>query len=237
MTDDMITTAFDVAVLRAKADEVERNFKLMVAMDSVEWPEKILPTRDDGIQAFSWNYGARELVAEMKRVSQILVLRAKLEKPCDRKDYLSFPMSLQEAFIDSDAKRIELIDRLHIYFNSNWKRDVVSTILERSQQGTKGWTEAIQASYKHAVSIFVMNHENLLLMQALHEELKPETQDLIRRCTNHKQIERSMLAMKQSAAQNKPENSDGFHFKPPCGFDLSMSPDRIGDIPRTQTAV
>jgi hypothetical protein len=56
-------------------------------------------------------------------------------------------------------------------------------------------------------------------MQALYEELKPETQDLIRRCTSHKQIERSMLAMKQSAAKNNPENSDGFHFKPPCGSD------------------
>jgi hypothetical protein len=221
MTDDMITTAFDVAALRAKADEVERNLKLLVAMDSVEWPEKILPTRDDGIQAFSWNYGARELVAEMKRVSQILVLRAKLEKPSDLKDYLSFPMSFQETFIDSNAKRIALIDRLHVSFNLNWKRDVVSLTLQNSQQGVngKGWSESIQASYKHAVSIFVMNHENLLLMQALYEELKPETQDLIRRCTSHKQIERSMLAMKQSAAKNNPENSDGFHFKPPCGFD------------------
>jgi len=233
MTDDMITTAFDVAALRAKADEVERNFKLMVAMDSVEWPQKVLPTRDDTIQEFSWTLGARELVAEMKRVSQILALRAKLEKPTDLKDYLAFPMSFKEAFIDSDAMRIGLIDRLHISFNTNWKRDVVSLILGRSPHGTKAWFEDVKASYKHAVSIFVMNHENLLLMQALHEELKPETRDLIRRCTSHKQVERSMLAMKQSATRNNTDNSDGFHFKPPCGFDLGVSPEPTGNVTRT----
>jgi hypothetical protein len=233
MTDDMISAAFDVAALRAKADEVERNFKVLVAMDSVEWPQKLLPTRDDGIQPFHWNYGARELVAEMKRVSQILSLRAKLEKPTDLKDYLAFPVSFQEAFIDSDAMRIELIDRLHTFFNSNWKRDVVSLILERSPHVTKAWSEAIQGPYKHATSIFVMNHENLLLMQALHEELKPETRDLVRRCTSHKQIERSMLAMKQSAAQSNTDNSHGFHFKPPCGFDLVVPPEPAGNGLRT----
>ena len=233
MTDDMISAAFDVAALRARADEVERNFKVLVAMDSVEWPQKLLPTRDDGIQPFHWNYGARELVAEMKRVSQILSLRAKLEKPTDLKDYLAFPMSFQEAFIDSDAMRIELIDRLHTFFNSHWKRDVVSLILERSPHVTKAWSEAIQGPYKHATSIFVMNHENLLLMQALHEELKPETRDLVRRCTSHKQIERSMLAMKQSAAQSNADNSDGFHFKPPCGFNLVVPPEPTGNGLRT----
>jgi hypothetical protein len=233
MTDDMICAPFDVAALRAKADEVERNFKLSVAMDSVEWPQKVLPTRDDAIQEFSWKFGARELVAEMKRVSQILALRAKLEKPTDLKDYLAFPMSFKEAFIDSDAMRIGLIDRLHISFNTNWKRDVVSLILGRSPHGTKAWCEDVKASYKHAVSIFVMNHENLLLMQALHEELKPETRDLIRRCTSHKQVERSMLAMKQSATRNNTDNSDGFHFKPPCGFDLGAPQEPIGDVPRT----
>jgi hypothetical protein len=233
MTDDMITTAFDVAALRAKADEVERNFKLMVAMDSVEWPQKVLPTRDDTIQEFSWTLGARELVAEMKRVSQILALRAKLEKPCDLKDYLAFHVTFKEAFIDSDAMRNGLVDRLHISFNTNWKRDVVSLILGRSPYGTKAWFEDVKASYKHAVSIFVMNHENLLLMQALHEELKPETRDLVRRCTSHKQIERSMLAMKQSASRNNTDNSDGFHFKPPCGFDLGAPQEPIGDVPRT----
>ena len=233
MTDDMISAAFDVAALRAKADEVERNFKLLVAMDSVEWPEKVPPTRDDTIQSFRWEYGARELVAEMKRVSQILSLRAKLEKPTDIKDYLAFPMSFQEAFIDSDAMRNGLIDRLHTFFNSNWKRDVVSLILERSPHVTKAWSEAIQGPYKHATSIFVMNHENLLLMQALHEELKPETRDLVRRCTSHKQIERSMLAMKQSAAQSNTDNSDGFHFKPPCGFDLVVPPEPTGNGLRT----
>lgn len=233
MTDDMVSAAFDVAALRAKADEVERNFKLSVAMDSVEWPEKLLPTRDDGIQTFCWNHGARELVSEMKRVAQILNLRAKLEKPCDRKDYLAFPMSFQDAFIDSDAMRIGLIDRLHTSFNTNWKRDVVSLNLERSPHGTKGWSEAIKASYKHAVSIFVMNHENLLVMQALHEELKPETRDLVRRCTSHKQVERSMLAMKQSATRNNTDNSDGFPFKPPCGLDLGVSPEPTGNVTRT----
>jgi hypothetical protein len=233
MTDDMICAPFDVAALRAKADEVERNFKLSVAMDSVEWPEKILPTRDDDIQSFRWNFGARELVSEMKRVSQILSLRAKLEKPTDLKDYLAFPLSFQETFIDSDAMRIGLIDRLHISFNTNWKRDVVSLILERSPHGTKQWSEAIKASYKHAVSIFVMNHENLLLMQALHEELKPETRDLVRRCTSHKQVERSMLAMKQLASRNKTDNSDGFHFKPPCGLELGVSPEPTGNVART----
>ena len=153
MTDDMISAAFDVAALRAKADEVERNFKLLVAMDSVEWPEKVPPTRDDSIQPFRWEYGARELVAEMKRVSQILSLRAKLEKPTDIKDYLAFPMSFQEAFIDSDAMRNGLIDRLHVFFNSNWKRGrglLDSREITSCHEGmVRGDTRALQTRHVH----------------------------------------------------------------------------------------
>jgi hypothetical protein len=53
-------------------------------------------------------------------------------------------------------------------------------------------------------------------MRSLYEQLKPETQALVQRCTNFTQIENSMLAQKTVAAQH----SDSMVFQPACGFRL-----------------
>ena len=197
------------------------------AMDSApEWIEKPLPRSDDRVQCYCWNHGARELIAERTRVAEILALHAKAKRgPWHREDlkrqgigYLGIPMSFQEAFIDSDAKRITLVDRVHTYFNSRWKRDVISFQQESSYHHTRfpdasdrdsdarieAWRREILMRYEEVEGHFTMLLENLVLMQALYEELKPETRDLINRCTSHEQLDKSMLfrlTMKTSPAQ------------------------------------
>jgi hypothetical protein len=45
----------------------------------------------------------------------------------------------------------------------------------------------------HADDIFKKCMENLLLLQALTEELKPETRELAQHCTSFEQLDRCML--------------------------------------------
>jgi hypothetical protein len=169
--------------------------------------DKRMLKEDDSLHAFCWPLGARELVLERKRVRDILLLRAKVKQPTDMMGYLGMDLTFDEAFIDSHDKRIELTDRLHTQFNTHAKADIVSRH-DKCQSG-------LLAAYNHAKAIVQGTRENLLEMQALYEDLRPQTQALIRRCTSPVQLDKSMLAMQKAPAQG---SSHETVFKPPCGF-------------------
>ena len=160
---------------------------------------------DDSLQPFSWPHGARELMLERKRVRDILVLRAKVKQPTDLLGYLGIDITFHEAFIDSHDLRVELTDRLHTHFNANAKAEIVC-MHEKYH---------LLAAYNHAKAIVQATRENLLEMQALYEDLRPETQALIKRCTSPVQLDKSMLAMQRAPVQAIPND---LLFKPPCGF-------------------
>lgn len=164
-----------------------------------------LLVEDDSLQAFSWPHGARELILERKRVRDILLLRAKVKQPTDMLGYLGIDIPFHEAFIDSHGLRVELTDRLHTHFNANAKAEIVC-MHEKLH---------LLAAYNHAKAIVQGTRENLLEMQALYEDLRPETQALIKRCTSPVQLDKSMLAMQKAPVQG---SSNDIVFKPPCGF-------------------
>ena len=56
------------------------------------------------------------------------------------------------------------------------------------------WAAGVAPCYKVAQSTMEQHVERLLLMQALCEELKPETRELVSRCVSFEELDRSMLA-------------------------------------------
>ena len=217
------------------------------AIDIAPWSEKLLPSCDNSVQSYCWNQGARELIAERKRVAEILALRVQAKRGPESMlnqnqrverqgiGYLGISMSFQEAFIDSDAKRITLMDRAHTYFNAQWKRDVISfqqlpqtfgdkfpeasdrdmnphnwkeadrymRVANHRNMRIENWRKQILMHYEEAKGHLTTILENLVVMQALYEELKPETRDLIKRCSSPEQLDKSMLTMKKSPTQER----------------------------------
>jgi len=200
------------AALLAKADDMQRAMTLQQALVCV--PD--LPAREKNMQSFAWPHGARELIAERKRVSEILALRAKVE--CEKLDsngkvcltwngFLGMPISFHEAFVESNAERVRLMERLHMLYDFQWKNDIVALHLQsfpEANDARGSWSlesrraqwgaQVGQSHYYNLAKAKLAEHrESLLQMQALCEELKPETRELVRRCTHFEQLDLSMV--------------------------------------------
>ena len=80
---------------------------------------------------------------------------------------------------------------------------------------------AMLASYKHATTVYKYMCDSLLRMRFLYEQLKPETQALVKCCSYKLQLQNSMMAQNMVHA---PSRTKPFTFKPACGFTLD-SPD------------
>ena len=212
---DATQLVMERAALLAKADDMQRAMTLQQALVCV--PE--LPAREKNVQSFAWTYGARELIADRKRVSEILALRAKVEceklVDCNGKmdprfnGFLGLPIGFHEAFVGSDAERARLIKRLDMLYDTQWKSDIVALHLQSFPEAkdVRGswslesrraqWGDQIAKGHYYSIAkvMLVQHRESLLQMQALCEELKPETRDLVTRCTHFEQLELSMLSM------------------------------------------
>jgi hypothetical protein len=196
--------AFGVCMLTA--EEIEER-KLQMAMSvAPAWP-----VAAESVQPFTWAYGARELLAERKRVREIENLRLKVENPFDCNNGLwGVPMFFQESFMDSHEARLRFMDNVQLYMETLWRRDVVRKTLDRFpfKNGTTDrvmleWCETIKNSQKTAKSMFPGIMEKVLEMQALCEELKPETLALARRCSSHEELDRSMLWMQEAPERER----------------------------------
>jgi hypothetical protein len=143
---------------------------------------------------YNWPYGARALIAERKRVQEIQSLRNVfmygLRGNYPGPNIFTFPMFYAEAFVGSDADRIGLMDRLRVYYNANWKRDATANHFQGQFSARK----------MEADELFTKRIEDLLLLQGLTEELKPETLELVKRCTDFEQLLRCMLDAKNENA-------------------------------------
>jgi len=217
--------AMERAVLLAKADDMERQIKLQAALECAP----ALAVREPKVKAFAWVYGASELIAERKRVCEILALRAKVERvqPVDHNGNLGhpfhtlfgMPVSFHEAFVGSDMERRSLMDRLHKLYDSQWQSDIVTRCLdafpeavpvlsapfarpcglagarpgEALEQRRAQWVHSMQHFYLCAAQRLAEHRESLLLMQSVCAELKPETRELLTRCTHFEQLDVSML--------------------------------------------
>jgi hypothetical protein len=116
-------------------------------------------------------------------------------------------MAFQECFIDSHEMLMMLMDRLTDCWNSRALFDIINNI-DSSVDG-------VVVAYKTANLLFQTTSDKFLRMRHLYEELKPETQSLIKQCSGPVQLERSMIAQKKEPVQT---SSTGFVFQPACGF-------------------
>ena len=155
------------------------------------WTEQMLSVEGP---TYNWPYGTRALIVERKRVQQIETLRNVFMHGLGGNDsnpnIFTFPMSYEEAFVGSDTERIALMDRLRTYYNFNWKRDATN----KNLQGQSSIGKMV------ADDLFNKRIENVLLLQGLTEQLKPETLELVKRCTDFQQLLRCMLDAKNESA-------------------------------------
>lgn len=172
----------------------------MNATDGDAWTEQVL---SEGTN-YNWPWGTRALIAERKRVQDIQVLQGLFEYGLyvNHTDPGIFkcPLSFEEAFVSSDTQRIALMNRLRFYYNINWERDAT----ERARRGHHGnicsteelFKQQFCAMKREADKLFKKHIEDLLLLQALTEELMPETRELIKHCTSFEELLRCMLDAK-----------------------------------------
>ena len=168
------------------------------------WPEKLLSI--DDIE-YSFPHGTRALIAERQRVMDIRLLQAGFHRGHwvshdPLRNYFKLDMSYEEAFVDCDAQRIALKDRVTTYYNCDWKREATARVQVRLANGsslnfTDGQQQQFAADVRQAEQRFGQLMEDLLIMQALTSELKPQTRELIKRCTSHGQLFACMLNAKE----------------------------------------
>jgi hypothetical protein len=137
---------------------------------------------------YPWPYGARALIAEREKVEKVFVMRLQMINGWQYGPIgpiFMVPLTFKEAFVRNDTERITLTDRIRTYHNFNWKRDVSACKRPDVNRGEAGLT----ASDRH----YAMLIDNLLEMQALTEELKPETLELVHACQNTYELQQAML--------------------------------------------
>ena len=201
------------------------DYKLQMAMGlAPAWPA------GPDVQPFTWPYGPRELIAERKRVREILALRAKVEKAVDWDCNLTktgYQLSFQETFVQDDFARVTLMKQIES--SRDWRSEIVKERLDtfpvlpvipnpnvcpamtgrhpgsdvclqmkaeaEHAQASAAWCVSINATYGWTLGLLQQTSDNLLEMQALCSELKPETLGLVRRCGTPEELDRSMLMM------------------------------------------
>ena len=220
-----------------------RERRVSAVMNSMpSWREKRLLSEDDNLHPFCWTYGTGELIDELARIDEILNLSEVLQQPTDMPDHFGIDICFEESFIDSHEMLVMLLDRVTAYWNTHGQQDVLKIHknkssdnlidLDTDKQKTY-WTDLMVASYKHANTVYKHMRDSLLRMRFLYEQLKPETQALVKCCSYKIQLQNSMLAQKIVRVASNPKHT----FQPACGFKLDCAvqvhkklPDIIADV-------
>jgi hypothetical protein len=138
---------------------------------------------------YPWSYDARALIVDREKVEKLFVMRAQMINGWrfhwDCESLFTVPLTFKEAFVSNDTERITLTERIRTYHNFNWKREVSQSKRPDVNRGEYGVT----ASDRH----YAMLIDNLLEMQTLTEELKPETIELVHVCQNTYDLLQAML--------------------------------------------
>lgn len=171
-----------------------------------EWFGKALPSLDPALQPYAWPYGPGPLIEERATVARILEIAHSIRMPQlqwpglaayysnQGVGLLGMVMTSDEAFVESDEKRNLLVDRVHHYFNVDWKMEV--------QAMTSNLRDGLSAAKRQSLRIvhYQLTEDHLYdtvnkidRLRHLFDGLKSETVDLIRRCSSHNEIKRSML--------------------------------------------
>lgn len=221
----------DRATMLAENQERERQFTYNMAFQAAPpWP-----VREGSVVHFAWPHKASVLIHQRHLVREIMDLRAKVEnnfpgvRGSSQESFqnsfkgLGVHISFQEAFVSSHEQRVSLIDRVHEHYDNDthWQRYILDILVKSFPQTAPGgyfhtlemavanWKTTVTQHYTIAQSTMSNHIEAILQMQALCEDLKPETRELVSRCSSFEQLDRSML-MTQGKAVSFP---NGFAFK------------------------
>ena len=153
------------------------------------WPVKRMSSE---YPAYTWPYGARALMAEREKVQKVLGLSGQMNGGWaygPQPVIFQVPLTFHEGFVRNDTERITLTDRVRRYHNFDWKRDVSAN--PNRNHGDCGGTQ----SDRHYARLI----DALLELQALTEELKPETLVLVSNCAGGHELQQAMLNARDSS--------------------------------------
>ncbi len=167
-----------------------------------KWPVKVLSNvlwGDGSVPppSYRWSYGTRKLIAEQERVREIerlrgMFLNGLVLNPYTNEGILKVPLSFQESFVGTDVERITLMDRVRSHYNYHWRREVASQV-EKVISNPDMKSKVLDNWGAVAHTRFDILMQTLHDLQALVEELKSETRELIKCCESHEQLVRCMM--------------------------------------------
>jgi hypothetical protein len=177
-----------------------------VESEHSDWPVKAIPSFDSTLNVYPWPYGPAAVLEERATVRQLLEVAHSIRMPelkwagipgfysANGIGVLGMRLSVDEAFIDSEAKRNTLVDRAHELFNTTWKLEV-QAITNRANDSNDD-----QARLRLRFLFYERTEEHLYStvdkidkLRSLYVLLKPETIELIKRCSTTNEIRRSMV--------------------------------------------
>lgn len=175
------------------------------------WPTRAIPTLDPTLLPYAWSYGSGALVDERKLLRTLMQKGTELrlpvlDWPClpasyerDGIGFLGMFLSDKDVFVDSQVKRNMLVDRAHQYFNLQWKFEVQALCSNLNDgldhlQRTHMQFLNYQRTEIHLYKVV----DTIDLMRDIHDRLKPETVDLIKRSHTHRELTTSMLMPTES---------------------------------------
>ena len=202
----------DRATMIAENQERERQFTWSQAyVAAPPWP-----VRESSVVQFVFPHTGGMLLHDRKLVREIMDLRAKVASNfpgitgSSNEHYqnsfkcLGVPLTFHEAFVSSHEQRVSLIERVYEQYDTHWHRYIVDMSVKSFPQTASGgyvtldmavaqWKTGVTGLYTMAQSTMDRQIEAILQMQALYEHLQYETRQLVTRCADFEELDRSML--------------------------------------------
>ena len=204
----------DHATMLAENQEREQQWRLQHVMQQAPpWP-----VRESRAVYFEFPHNGSTLLHDRKIVREIMDLRASVENnfpgaPGSSNEHyqnsfkcLGVPLTFHEAFVSSHEQRISLIGRVYEHYDTHWHRYIVDMAVKIFPQTAPGgyvptldmavaqWKTGVTRLYTMAQSTMARQIEAILQMQALVERLTRETRQLVTRCADFGELDRSMLS-------------------------------------------
>ena len=203
----------DHAAMLAENQEREHQWRLQHVMQQAPpWP-----VRESSAVHFVFPHNGSTLLHDRKVVREIMDLRASVENnfpgaPGSSNEHyqnsfkcLGVPLTFHEAFVSSHEQRISLIGRVYEHYDTNAHKYIVDMSVKGFPETAPGgyvptldmavaqWKTGVTRLYTMAQSTMARQIEAILQMQALVEHLQRETRQLVTRCADFEELDRSML--------------------------------------------
>jgi len=226
----------DHAAMLAENKERERQWRLQhLQQHTPPWP-----VRNNSHQFFAFPYSANELGADRQRVRQIMDVRMRLEgaphykhlgEPLAFQDAFIYTHDQRRTLMCRVLERYDnhlqnALVAMHVdnfpwpatptpgtpgfHSDMNVRARLQQEADVRFDNAVTAWKSAVASSYPSAKSFMYEHLEHLLQMQVLCEALKPETRELVTRCADFEELDRSMLMAATPELPNIPRT---FQFK------------------------